>query len=85
MTTCPVCGQSIPDNSRFCPDCGTDIGEALRKQAQYVYDAPVYPPQPVVKSRGHGRALAGLILSLIGLGCFAFGTLCVIFARVLYW
>ena len=84
MAICPVCGQTIPDNSRFCPDCGTDIGKALAEQARYVHDAPVNPLQPAAYGGGHGRALAGLVLSLIGLGFFACGTLCVVFAA-LHW
>ena len=81
MAICPNCGQTIPDHSRFCPCCGTDIQKALEEQARYVRDVTAYPPETTPRG-GYGRALASLVLSLIGLGCFASGALCVIFAVI---
>jgi uncharacterized membrane protein len=27
MITCPICGATVPDNVKFCPKCGTPLGQ----------------------------------------------------------
>lgn len=34
MINCPNCGRPVPDNQRFCGNCGTDVQAALASRAQ---------------------------------------------------
>ncbi len=47
MKICPNCNAQIPDNKKFCTECGTSMADVqpVRQPAQPAYTAP--QPQPV--------------------------------------
>lgn len=56
MKYCKNCGKQLPDNARFCIDCGTPIEEASSKRrveqagmVNGISGAPVPPPIPESK------------------------------------
>ena len=57
MAFCRRCGTPLSYDSLFCGNCGT--------RQQYVTN-PVQPPV-----RGRGKAIAALILSIIGLSFYS--------------
>ena len=36
MSTCPVCGQPIPDGARFCPNCGAPLAAGVPEERRLV-------------------------------------------------
>ncbi|MGE5140728.1 MAG: zinc-ribbon domain-containing protein [Rudaea sp.] len=46
MITCPNCGQPVPENQRFCGNCGTDLSAVHAFQEQPGTAAPNVPPSP---------------------------------------
>ena len=78
MAICPNCGQPIPDKSRYCAYCGTDIGEALQRQAPYIQDKPSDQTQ-TVPGGSRKIAVAGFVLSMISLVCFLGGLFFLLF------
>lgn len=90
---CNNCGNQIPDNSTFCPNCGTAFSQPQQpQQPQYQPQYPQYPqqpggympPQPPVTQPGKGMATASLVLGIVSFFCFAYiaGTLGIIFGCV---
>jgi len=39
---CPYCGVEIPDNSRFCPECGAPLGEGLGESEGAEIEREIY-------------------------------------------
>ncbi len=85
MITCPTCGRPVPENQRFCGNCGTDVQAAIAYRA-----ASQNPPAPPAPSPSTGgvysydpgsyiyapviqRRLSPTMVALIVLGV---GTLC---------
>jgi type IV pilus assembly protein PilA len=56
---CPYCAESIPDDTKFCPKCGTQMGSPLP-------DSPVYrQPLPLgFEPQTSGKAIGSLISGL---------------------
>ena len=54
---CKICGCEIPEGSNFCPRCGSDT-----KTTEFVAQE-----QPAPAQKFSGKAIAGFILSLIGI------------------
>jgi hypothetical protein len=48
LTTCPNCGRPVPENQRFCGNCGTDVQAAIayRAASQNPPGAPALSPAP---------------------------------------
>lgn len=49
---CKYCGKEIPDDAKFCPECGTSVDVVATEQSSNVPDAlnsnsQEVPPQPV--------------------------------------
>ena len=49
MITCPTCGRPVPENQRFCGNCGTDVQAAMgfHAAAQNAANAPATPGAPI--------------------------------------
>ena len=63
MPYCSSCGAQIDDNTRYCPKCGSPVGQ--------VYRAPAQPPYQYVNDTGSvGWALLGFLIPLVGLILF---------------
>jgi type IV pilus assembly protein PilA len=56
---CPYCAELIPDDTRFCPKCGTQMGTPLPGSPHYVQPLPAgfVPPTS-------GKAIGSLIAGL---------------------
>ena len=51
MKQCPYCGNSVPDDAKFCVECGKSIDEdapAAEAPEQIVTETPVAPAEPIV-------------------------------------
>lgn len=51
VETCHRCGQPLPENVRFCPNCGAPVQQALQKSDQKMSPQPPgvpTPPKPTV-------------------------------------
>lgn len=93
---CSKCGNQIPDNSTFCPNCGTAFAQPQQpqynqpqygqpQQPQYPQQPGGYvPPQAPVSEPGKGMAIASLVLGILSFFCFAYiaGTLGIVFGCV---
>ena len=73
---CSNCGKPIPSGSTFCPNCGSSVNTEASMSGPSGYQQPGYQapnafapqqvaPQPV--RRRNGVAVAGFVLSLLGL------------------
>lgn len=78
---CPNCGNQIPDNSKWCPNCGqgtkkvpTNKGVSTPSPVQSNYppqqpyyppQQPVYPPQPPFKPADDEPSIGLNILSFL--------------------
>ena len=65
---CPKCGTQLPDGSRFCASCGSQLGGAPAPAAapQAGYVPPVQPAQPVQPIKP-GIAVPGLATNDLGM------------------
>src|ERR1700752_5084203 len=56
---CPYCAELIPDDTRFCPKCGTQMGTPLPGSPHYVQPLPpgFVPPTS-------GKAIGSLVAGL---------------------
>ena len=76
MKYCKNCGKQLPDNARFCIDCGTQIKEASSKrrveQAGTIYKCPNCGEVPESMTAGMtlgsaiGQNLAGTVNGISG-------------------
>lgn len=46
MQTCQNCGTQVPDEGRFCPECGSAVGPAIPSAQPVPQGEPQYAPQP---------------------------------------
>lgn len=84
---CSNCGKQIPDNSAFCPNCGTAFSQPQQpqynqpQQPQYPPQYPpqyqpqpggYMPPQAPAEEPGKGMAIASLVLGILSFFCFAY-------------
>ncbi len=79
---CSQCGKKNPDNINYCQYCGTPVicafpSPAPKVDERLIETAVLNPSVPVEKNGKKGLAIAGLILSCVGLGisviCCIFG------------
>ena len=85
MVNCPNCGHPVPDNQRFCGNCGSDvqpppvappgvsIGEG--QTAPYAYSQPMgygYEQQPAAEPARPAGRMVIVIAVLILAACCAF-------------
>lgn len=61
---CTKCGKEIPDNTTYCPHCGT--AQAAANQQQTVQQ----PQQTTVDNGGFGWAALGFCIPIVGLILF---------------
>ena len=54
---CKICGCEIPEGSTFCPRCGSDV-----ETSEFVAQE-----QPAQVRKYSGKAIAGFVLSLVGI------------------
>ena len=78
---CPKCGAQNVDDAKFCVNCGSQIEKPEGEQAQ-MEQAPIVQssatetaPAAPVKTRMSGCAIAGFVLSLVGLFTGSYGAL----------
>ena len=71
MTTCQSCSADIPEEAKFCPECGTAVEPGLQPTVQHVEGEDSAQSDP----SDHGRFLPGAkivnryrIVSLLGKG-----------------
>lgn len=85
---CKQCGSQVPDNTKFCPFCGTvvseqptdgtpaaNVGQPNRgwEYSPNSYQPPIYQQPPrPVENPGKGLGIASLVLGIIGCLLFAF-------------
>lgn len=76
---CKKCGKQIPDDSRFCPLCGTDnameapeeVTETISFQASSEYDSNERFPEKQ-KEKGKAKIVWAIIaLAIVGIAVFA--------------
>lgn len=51
MADCPNCGAGVPEESKFCPECGRPLTAEASEAGTAVYDVPrrrLWPPDPLV-------------------------------------
>lgn len=86
---CKNCGTQLPENSSFCPSCGTAVATpqpeyTTAPQAQPIeepvnqqtYEAPAQPAQPVQPVTSESSSVTKVfVLSIIGAGLVAFASL----------
>lgn len=79
---CDNCGNEIPDNSTFCPECGTPVANRVQQEtvsnepADNVVNTMPHPEMPVeVKEKSKKPLIIVLALVIIlGVGAFGFNT-----------
>jgi hypothetical protein len=86
LVNCPTCGHPVPDNQRFCGNCGSDVRAAApaapqgtpigeEQSAPYAYSQPTgygYEQQPIAEApRPAGRIII-IVAVLILAACCAF-------------
>lgn len=84
---CSNCGTKIPDGSKFCPNCGAPV-EASASSQPKVNEAPQNHPASVAskpqngsvqkpvnngEAPEHGKAIASMVLGIIGAVLWFFG------------
>ena len=63
---CPYCGSQLRDGSRFCTNCGGDVGAAPASVPQPVSSPePAQAPQPAPRRRGRAALVAAIVVSLV--------------------
>ena len=68
---CKYCGSQIPDNSKFCPNCGAQFSGALGRPSQISnVQQPVVNYEPPTQGKNSVLGILSLIFSIIGCTCF---------------
>lgn len=75
MINCTNCGNQIADNAMNCPFCGAPVAKQPIQQpyGQQPYGQPMQQPygmpmqQPYGMQKTNGAAVAGFVLSIVGL------------------
>jgi hypothetical protein len=84
---CPACGSSVPNSSRFCPECGRPLQDEADPAGTAVYDQPpraargLWPPDPLLLVSAL-IAVGGVIL-LVG-GELAWGLVVLLVAVLVF-
>ena len=55
--TCTVCGEPLPDDARFCPNCGTVVGSSLGTEERKLVTV-LFADLVGSTARAHGRCSA---------------------------
>lgn len=79
---CDNCGNEIPDNSTFCPECGIPVANGVQQEtvsnepADNVVNTMPLPEMPAeVKEKSKKPLIIALVLVIIlGVGAFGFNT-----------
>ncbi len=91
MKICPNCGSSLQGNENFCSNCGAKQPD---KEQTYNYDNQsygqeysysqdgAYNNQPSWKGEANGFAIAGFVLSIVGLFWHPLAILALIFSCI---
>lgn len=71
---CPVCGEEIPNGSKFCGACGSDLSsmieeEAGNKSVEGIGDSGYVKPK---KKRKLPKVIVGLVLAVVAVGIVIF-------------
>ena len=79
--TCPQCNANLEEGATFCLNCGAQLEAA---QAEVAPEAAPAAPAAPAKKKVNGLAVAGFIISLVGMFCFGIvcGILSVIFCAI---
>ena len=79
--TCPHCNATLEEGATFCLNCGAAL-EAAAPAAEEA--APAAAPAAPAKKKVNGLAVAGFVVSLVGLFCFGWlcGILSIVFSAV---
>lgn len=62
MAYCGNCGKEVPDGTKFCPNCGAQIGPV---------EAPKQEVTTPINAK-HGTALASMIIGIVGVASLFF-------------
>ncbi len=74
--TCHICGANLPENARFCPNCGTSAEGTAFAQTSPPYNAGAgllpygvqpYPASNPPQPQSNAKAIAGLVLGILSL------------------
>ena len=78
--TCPHCNANLEEGATFCLNCGAQLDAA----APAAEAAPAAAPAAPAKKKVNGLAVAGFVISLVGMFCFGIvcGILSVIFCAI---
>ena len=76
---CRFCGKQIPDNAKFCPECGADLAPA--PSAAPPESTPSFPAAPAAPRRGmkwfkfiiYFQLWAGMLVNLVAAGKYFTG------------
>ena len=66
---CNQCGNNNPDDNRFCGNCGQALGTETSATSPSAYP-PMPPGVPLPDARTDGKAVASLILGILGVTIF---------------
>ena len=86
MINCPNCGHPVPDNQRFCGNCGSDVRPAAPatppgvpigegQTTPYAYSQPTgygYEPQPISEPTRAVTRMIIIVAVVILAACCAF-------------
>ena len=87
---CPTCSRELAQDLNFCPYCGTKLGmrnasgdSILEEDRHRVRNMPKYNEEPHDRGEGHGRAIASLVVGIIGVvfGGLILGIIAIVLAN----
>ncbi|HUQ10755.1 MAG TPA: zinc ribbon domain-containing protein [Steroidobacteraceae bacterium] len=64
---CPSCGQSNPDEAKFCGKCGAVVSAATAPKAPHVVSEPVKDTGVISQGMKTGMIIGSIVLPLLGI------------------